>query len=225
MTFDPQKLLDTHNGDPLAALRALEAQREEAQEGRDREGRAAQAARRERDAARSELDTAREDLKTAQAKALPEGGVVLTGEDAAAWNAVQEKGGREYLTGRLTRAEEADTLERTLNVQRASSASGVQEPLLMEWLNGRPLTAERRKDAEGKDVDVYGVTVREGDAEVFKPLSDFATFTALTAEHKPEPQRQQFPAQATGGGKPKAPDAVDALNSRLFGGRNASKEQ
>lgn len=203
MTFDPQKLLDAHNGDALAALNALESQRHEAQEGRDREGRAAQAARRERDAARSELDTANEALRAAQQNAAPEGAVILTGDDAQFWMQQQAQGGREHLQARLTRADDADTLERTVTAGRAAALHSVSEGDLSEWLAGRALSSESRKDAEGNDATVYGVTVQEDGKDVFRPLTEFKTFTALTAQAGTQQQeRPRIPAQTTNGKEP-----------------------
>lgn len=103
----------------------------------------------------------------------------------------------------------------------AASRLGLSLEDLSEVLGERqPVRQTVQRD--GKEVEVFGI----GEGDAFKPLDEMRAVQALrSAEHKPEPQRQQFPAQATGGGKPKAPDAVDALNSRLFGGRNASKEQ
>lgn len=214
MTFDAAAFLAQHSS-PEAALNALNAQYQEAQDGRDREGRAAQAARRERDTARSELDTAREELRTAQQQAAPEGAVVLTGDDAQFWTQQQAQGGREHLQARLTRAETADTLERTLAQQRAAAAYSVSEDDLGEWLAGRPLTSEVRKDAENKDTTVYGVTVQENGKDTFKPLSEFKTFTALTGDGKQQ-ERPKIAAQRADG-TPTAEKTVESRASELRG--------
>ena len=102
----------------------------------------------------------------------------------------------------------------------AASRLGLSLEDLSDVLGERQPTRQTVQ-RDGQDAEVFGV----GEGDSFKPLDEMRAVQALRGEHKPEPQRQQFPAQATGGGKPKAPDAVDALNSRLFGGRNASKEQ
>lgn len=203
MTFNAQQFLDQHGGDALAALAALEAQRSEAQEGRDREGRAAQAARRERDSARSELDTAREELRTAQQNAAPEGAVVLTGEDAQFWQAQQ---GREHLQQRISRADDADRLERTVTLQRAASASGLTEAELSEWLGERQLTSGKAKDKDGKDVDAYGLTVKGEDGkDVFKPLTEFPTFQKLA---QPVQQGPRLPQQHLPNTQTTTPEAM-----------------
>ena len=213
MTFNPADFLAQH-ASPEAALNALNAQLQEAQEGRDREGRAAQAARRERDAARSELDTAREELRTAQQNAAPEGAVVLTGEDATAWQSITERGGLTAWDADRAAAETGRAAQRALDLQAAATALGKPAEALADYLEGKQW-GSRTETRDGQTVTVYGV----GEGDAFKPLSDLPGVQAIQGS-APEPApRPQFPRQETSGNKPAPTDPVDALNARMFGQR------
>lgn len=222
MKFDAAAFLAQHKDDPIAALNALEAMREEAQTGRDKEGQAAATARKQRDDAKSELAAAQDQLAEAKKTAVPEGAVVLTGEDATVWQSITEKGGRDYLTARLTRAEEADGLEsKNLKIQ-ASLALGRSQEHLDEWLGGRgPLTVQTEKK-DGKEVPVYGITVKEDGKDVFKPLDSFATFNAL-----PKSGAQDTTSWPTGskpaGSESSKPDDNDPIGASLRGAPDAAK--
>jgi predicted RNase H-like nuclease (RuvC/YqgF family) len=120
------------------------------------------------------------------------------------------------LTDRLSRAEQADTLERTLALTKAATALSVGEADLTEWLAGRDLKVGTVKNAEGQDVEAFGITVKDGDADTFKPLTEFKTFTALTGNQQPEPPRTQFPKQETKG-DPAPAKTVEARTQELRG--------
>jgi hypothetical protein len=172
--MDYAALLEQHGGDALKALEALD---KDAQKRIDDEGQAAARARRQRDEARAERDKERDELLDLRARVPQDGAVILTGDDATTWQGIQEKGGAEWLTTRLTAAETADGLNRQLTAQRATQALGVPEDDLTEWLAGRELTTTTAQE-DGQDVTVYGVQV-DG---AFKPLTEFKTFTALLGE-------------------------------------------
>ena len=203
-----QEWLDKHDGDALKALAALY---EDRQGKIDSEGSSAQRARKQRDEAKAALEAAQDELTDARKAKVPDGVLILTGDDASAWTALTEKGGRDYLNGRLSRAEDADKLELTVAQTKAASAYGVGEDDLSEWLAGRPLKLGKAKDAEGKEQDAYGLELPDG----FKPLSAFKTFTALSSTER-KPEGKSFVPQTSDGKAPKV-DPVADLNRRMFG--------
>ena len=217
MTFNAAEFLATHGGSAEAALAALHRQLEEAQEGRDREGRAAQTARRERDAARSELDTAREAARAAESRAAPEGAVILTGEDATAWQQLQERGGLTAWDQDRTAAQQARETARALAVTRAATHLGIPEDALLEFLGDRAPVVQRRT-VDGQEVDVYGL----GDGESFRPLAESSVIRALKGSSAPVPtpglpfpQQRPQPAPAT-------TDAVSEYERRLLGAKRSN---
>jgi len=208
--FNPEQFLAQHNGDPLAALRALEDQRHEAQEGRDREGRAAQNARRERDTARSELDTAREELRTAQERTAPEGAVVLTGEDATAWHAFTERGGLTAWDADRTAADAGREAQRNLDLQAAAAWTGKPVEALRDYLEGKQWTS-RTVQVDGQPVTEYGI----GEGESFRPLTELPGVQAIQGAATP-PARPAHPGQDLSGNKPE-PKTVEARTQELRG--------
>lgn len=211
MSFDAAAHLAQH-GTPEAALNALHRQYEEAQEARDREGRAAQAARRERDAARSELDTAREALRVAEGRAAPEGAVILSAEDAAAWRQVQERGGLSAWDEDRAAAEQGRATERALTVNRAAASLGIPESDLSDYLGDRVPVA-RTREVDGQTVTDYGL----GEGDAFRPLSEVRALQALRGKDPQPPAPIPAPTQQTTTTSGPV-DPVADYSRRLFGG-------
>lgn len=198
--------------DPEAALIALEAQREEAQEGRDREGRAAVTARTQRDSARSELDTAREEVRAAQQRVAPEGAVVLTADDATAWQTAQQYQGG--LSQALSDATEGRNAARSLTVNRAAAALNVPEADLTDFLGDRlPVVQSRQQD--GQTIEVYGL----GEGDAFRPLAEIGAIRALQGTQEAAPPRTVPGTQQRANTRQTQPDPVNDYARRLFRGK------
>ncbi|GHG37473.1 hypothetical protein GCM10017784_34800 [Deinococcus indicus] len=207
--MDYAALLEQHGGDALKALEALD---KDAQKRIDDEGQAAARARRQRDEARTERDKERDELLDLRARVPQDGAVILTGDDATTWQGIQEKGGAQWLTARLTAAETADSLNRQLVTQRATQTLGVPEDVMTEWLAGRELATTTAQE-DGQDVTVYGVQV---DGQ-FKPLTEFKTFTALLGEEGDQNRDgsgRSFIDQRSGGKRPSTDGIAKAQNAR-----------
>ncbi len=103
------------------------------------------------------------------------------------------------VSDRFARADEAERLTGELTVAKAAKALGIEDAALTEWLGDRKVTTGKAKDAEGNEVDTYGVAV----GDTFKPLDSFQTVRAL----KPK-EAEPAPAPAPGVGFVRQPSAA-----------------
>ena len=113
----------------------------------------------------------------------------------------------ESLPARLERAGQADELEATVARTKAAQAVGVPEDALGEWLGDRKPVLGKVKDAEGKELEVYGL----GSGESFKPLSSFSTLAALKGTGTPAPVTPPAAAFTGVGGSREAAQLITPL--------------
>lgn len=171
--FDAQQFLDEHSGDPLAALKALAADRDSNLTGRNAEGQSAARARRERDEARARAQQLEEDNKALTARVPAEGAVSLTADEATTWQQVQERGGLTAWDADRTSAQEGQQARQQALALRLAAAQGWDATKTQKLLGGRTLT-EQPVERDGQQVSVIGFQQGEAFTDASAELADFA---------------------------------------------------
>lgn len=175
---------------------------------------------------RQELRAAKNEVATLQGKAAPEGAIILTGDDAAAWEAYTTLGAPdEVKQGLDQRAEYAQRLEglaRETLLRQVAEQAGYKPSVLaqldrMAKAQGRELAFELREvQQDGQTVPTP--FVKDGEAET--PLADYAAqewadfLPALAAGQgappsvTPPPPGVRYPPQHPGGNNGAKPKSV-----------------
>ncbi len=189
MDFDATQWLADHENDPLKALKALQAKRDE-------EGKDAARARRQRDEAKQERDALKDQLADSEKRTAPEGATVLTGDDATAWQTFKERGGLKAFDDAEQVKNERDALQREASISKAALALGKPQDALAEILEGKTLSTRTVKGEDGKEAEQWGI----GEGEAFKPLSEMRSIQLLgSAEPAPKPAPAPLPTGQRGG--------------------------
>lgn len=166
------------------------------------------------------------DLEAAQKLAPAEGSLVLSKEQAAAWEAYQKLGKPEELEravtdGKATGAELAE-LRRKDALRAAAAAEGLNADALLALPNLPPITLEDVKDGEATVKRAF-VTPEGGSKTALRDYGKqqhAALWPAVEATGGQGEQRQQgtvrVPIQSTGGGTPRtAKETVQGAVSKL----------
>lgn len=163
----------------------------------------------------------REQNRQLKASQTPQGAVVLTGDDAAAWQQYQELGKASDLKQRITDAEAAQqrlaALEREATITKAASASGYKASVLSQLPNLPPVTV-KDVTADGKTQPQAFVTTEQGEqpltAYVDAQYADF--LPALRASEQGSPGTP-WPRQAANdhGSPPRTAGQIHKANTRF----------
>lgn len=166
-------------------------------------------------AIREQRRTLREEVTTLKAKQVPEGAVILQGEDAAAYEAYKPLGKPADLTKRLADADAATqrltTLERDAVIRDAATAAGYKFSVLRDRAADLPIEV-REVDQDGKKVSRAFVKPQGGGEHELTAYAQqhwgdyLPALTAAQADGNGNGQGQQqgqglaFPRQQGGGG-------------------------
>jgi hypothetical protein len=164
-----------------------------------------------------------------------EGAVVLTGDQAAAWQTYQGLGAPTDVQQRLTAAEQAQN--ELAGLRRAEQIRGVAEvagyrPTVLERLAEGLEFEVREEQRDGQTARVPYVVSGEGQQQQATPLADYAQthwadfLPALSAQQQQQPPQGggvTYPRQQGGGGQPATSNPVGAYFQRAYG-TNGKKE-
>jgi hypothetical protein len=167
----------------------------------------------------------RERIRQLEQQLPGEGAVVLSGDQAAAWQTYQGLGAPTDLQQQLEQAQQAQNelagLRRAEQIRGVAEAAGYRPTVLERLAEG--LTLELREEqVEGQTARVPYVVSGEGHAE---PLTSYAQqhwadfLPALSAQQQQQaPQGGvTYPPQQGGGGQPATSKPVDAYFQRAYG--------
>jgi hypothetical protein len=177
----------------------------------------------------------RERIRQLEQQLPGEGAVVLSGDQAAAWQTYQGLGAPTDVQQRLTAAEQAQNelagLRRAEQIRGVAEAAGYKPGVLERLAEG--LTLELREDQrDGQTARVPYVVSGESQQQQATPLADYAQqhwadfLPALRAEQQQQPPQGggvTYPRQQGGGGQPATSKPVDAYFQRAYG-TNGKKE-
>jgi hypothetical protein len=178
----------------------------------------------------TENHSLRDERRTLRGQLPAQGTVVLTAEQATAWQAYQQLGAIDALTAQIQGAQTTQTelasLKRERMVATAAEAAGYKASVLGQLPGADKLTFEVREvDQDGKKVK--SVVVKDADKET--PLADHAKthwadfLPALQAQggQGGAPQGTTFVRQDAGGNPPPA-GALDTYAQRFQAQRDAA---
>jgi hypothetical protein len=168
----------------------------------------------------------RQRIRELEQRVPGEGAVVLSGDQAAAWQTYQGLGAPTDVQQRLTAAEQAQQelagLRRAEQIRGVAEAAGYKPGVLERLAEG--LTLELREEQrDGQTARVPYVVTGENQAE---PLAEYAQthwadfLPALRAEQQQLPTQGggvTYPRQQGGGGQPVTSNPVGAYFQRAYG--------
>jgi hypothetical protein len=162
-----------------------------------------------------------------------EGAVVLTGDQAQAWQTYSQLGNPAEVQQRLTAAEQAQQelagLRRAEQVRSVAEAAGYKPNVLQRLAEGLTLDL-REQQVEGQTARVPVVVTGEGQQQQATPLAEYAQqhwadfLPALQAQGGPQPgpaqggQGTTYPRQQ-GGGQQSTSNYVGSYFERAYGKR------
>jgi hypothetical protein len=157
----------------------------------------------------------RERIRQLEQQLPGEGAVVLTGDQAAAWQTYQGLGAPNDVQQRLTAAEQAQNelagLRRAEQIRGVAEAAGYRPTVLERLAEGLEFEV-REEQRDGQTARVPYVVSGEGQQQQATPLADYAQqhwadfLPALRAEQQQQPPQGggvTYPRQQGGGGQPK----------------------
>jgi hypothetical protein len=177
----------------------------------------------------------RQRIRELEQRVPGEGAVVLSGDQAAAWQTYQGLGAPTDVQQRLTAAEQAQQelagLRRAEQIRGVAEAAGYRPTVLERLAEG--LTLELREEqVEGQAARVPYVVTKSEQGEQRTPLADYAQqhwadfLPALSAQQQQQPPQGggvTYPRQQGGGGQPATSNPVGAYFQRAYG-TNGKKE-
>jgi hypothetical protein len=177
----------------------------------------------------------RQRIRELEQRVPGEGAVVLTGDQAAAWQTYQGLGAPTDVQQRLTAAEQAQNelagLRRAEQIRGVAEAAGYKPGVLQKLAEG--LTLELREEQrDGQTARVPYVVSGEGQQQQATPLADYAQqhwadfLPALSAQQQQQPPQGggvAYPRQQGGGGQTATSNPVGAYFQRAYG-TNGKKE-
>jgi hypothetical protein len=171
----------------------------------------------------------RQRIRELEQRVPGEGAVVLSGDQAAAWQTYQGLGAPTDVQQRLTAAEQAQQelagLRRAEQIRGVAEAAGYRPTVLERLAEG--LTLELREEqVEGQAARVPYVVTKSEQGEQRTPLADYAQqhwadfLPALSAQQQQQPPQGggvTYPRQQGGGGQPATSNPVGAYFQRAYG--------
>jgi hypothetical protein len=176
----------------------------------------------------------RQRIRELEQRVPGEGAVVLSGDQAQAWQTYQGLGAPTDVQQRLTAAEQAQQelsgLRRAEQVRSVAEAAGYRPTVLERLAEG--LTLELREEQrDGQTARVPYVVTKSEQGEQRTPLAEYAQthwadfLPALSAQQRQQPPQGggvAYPRQQ-GGGQPATSNPVGAYFQRAYG-TNGKKE-
>jgi hypothetical protein len=173
----------------------------------------------------------RERIRQLEQQLPGEGAVVLTGDQAQAWQTYSQLGNPNELQQQLEQAQQATTelagLRRAEQVRSVAEAAGYKPGVLQKLAEGLTLDL-REQQVEGQTARVPVVVTGEGQQQQATPLADYAQqhwadfLPALQAQGGPQQSPAQggqgttYPRQQGNGGQP-ASNYVGSYFERAYG--------
>jgi hypothetical protein len=172
----------------------------------------------------------RQRIRELEQRVPGEGAVVLTGDQAQAWQTYSQLGNPAEVQQRLTAAEQAQQelagLRRAEQVRSVAEAAGYKPNVLQRLAEGLTLDL-REQQVEGQTARVPVVVTGEGQQQQATPLAEYAQqhwadfLPALQAQPVGQPAQApqggvQYPRQQ-GGGQPTTSNPVGAYFQRAYG--------
>jgi hypothetical protein len=171
----------------------------------------------------------RQRIRELEQRVPGEGAVVLTGDQAQAWQTYSQLGNPAEVQQQLEQARQASTelagLKRAEQIRTVAEVAGYKPGVLQKLADG--LTLElREQQVDGQTARVPYVVTGEGQQQQATPLVDYAAehwndfLPALQAGQQGQPQQQTqgvtYPRQQGNGGQP-ASNYVGSYFERAYG--------
>jgi hypothetical protein len=170
----------------------------------------------------------RERIRQLEQQLPGEGAVVLSGDQALAWQAYQGLGAPTDVQQRLTAAEQAQNelagLRRAEQIRGVAEAAGYRPTVLERLAEGLEFEV-REEQRDGQTARVPYVVTKSEQGEQRTPLADYAQqhwadfLPALSAQQQQQPPQGggvTYPRQQ-GGGQPATSSPVGAYFQRAYG--------
>jgi hypothetical protein len=171
----------------------------------------------------------RERIRQLEQQLPGEGAVVLSGDQAQAWQTYQGLGAPTDVQQRLTAAEQAQQelagLRRAEQIRGVAEAAGYRPTVLERLAEGLEFEV-REEQRDGQAARVPYVVTKSEQGEQRTPLAEYAQthwadfLPALSAQQQQQPPQGggvAYPRQQGGGGQPATSKPVDAYFQRAYG--------
>lgn len=198
---------------------------------------------RERERKDDEIRRLKRQIRQEREKRAPEGAVVLTGDDAKAWEAYRALGTPDEVTAKLgeatTATERLAALEREVATSKVASAVGYKPSVLADLAKSKGFAVELRQETvDGKPQEVPYAITSDGQAVkltdyVSQNLADYLpALTSGTSTGGGQQQRTtpaagtagpRYPSQAGGSSAPQAGSVFDRVREQAKAEREQAK--